>query len=60
MWQIWRDLDRGQERGERRGEKLELVTNSIEGERSQFGSSAEGRLQQLDVSVAAINILSLS
>lgn len=51
---------RGQKKEKRRRKKLELATNSIEGERSQFSFSAEGRLQQLASSVAAINILSLS
>lgn len=52
--------DRGQKEENWRRKKLELPTNSIDGERSQFGFSAEGRLLQFPGSVAAISILSLS
>lgn len=39
-----------------KGKKLELATNSIEGERSQFSFSVEGRLQLLANYVAEISI----
>ena len=59
-----RERERGPDRGHKkqkwRREKLEPATNSIEGEKSQFSFSAEGRLQQLANSVAALNILPLS
>lgn len=38
--------------------KLDPALNSIEGERSRFGSAAEGRSEQLVNSVANINLLS--
>lgn len=38
--------------------KLDPALHSIEGERSRFGSAAEGRSEQLVNSVANINLLS--